>query len=163
MPTACLLAVCLHLVNVSSASPATVAAAEHDVAAMYASIGVPIRWTDDADAMLLIVRDDEPGTLRRASQPILGVAIRAAQGSPAAYVFYRRAAAQAERDSVPAATVIAAAMAHEIGHLLLPASGHAHRGLMRACWDHDDLVNAARGDLRFSPEQAASIRAIVGR
>jgi hypothetical protein len=163
MPSACVLALCLHLIDLSSASPATLVDARHQLDATYESIGVPVRWTDAAGAILLIVRDDEPGTLRRASQPILGVSIHGAQGSPAAYVFYRRAAEQADRYRVPRSVVVAAAMAHEVGHLLLPSTRHADRGLMRAWWNAEEFVSAAQGDLRFSSEEGASIRANLRR
>jgi hypothetical protein len=163
MPTACALAICLHLVNVSSAPPALVADAAREMTATYEAIGVPVRWTDDEGALTLVLRDDEPGMLRHTALPVLGVAIHAAQGSPVAYVFYHRAAEQADRYRIPAASVVAATMAHEVGHLVLPSTEHAPRGLMRSCWEYEEFVDAARGDLRFSAEQAASIRAQVMR
>lgn len=163
MSPACLLAICLHIVNVSSASPATIVDAQHQLDATYESIGVPLRWSDEPGSLLIIVRDDEPGMLRAAANPVLGVAIHAAQGSPAAYVFYRRAAEQADRYGVPRAVVVAAAMAHEIGHLLLPTSRHADTGLMRACWAYEEFVSAARGQLHFSAGEAASIRTQLQR
>jgi hypothetical protein len=157
MPIACAVAICLHLVNVSSASPALIVASQRELTMTLESIGVPIQWTDSPRALLLIVRDEEPGTLHRTPKPVLGAAIHAAQGALAAYVFYLRAVEQADRHQIPAAVVVAAAMAHEIGHLL--GTAHADRGLMRGCWEYEEFVQAARGDLHFSPQQAASIRA----
>ena len=163
MSLACLLAVCLHVVNVSSASPATIVEAQHELDATYESIGVPLRWSDEPGSILIVVRDDEPGALRDAARPVLGVAIHTAQGSLAAYVFYRRAAEQADRYGVPRAVVVGAAMAHEMGHLLLPTPRHADTGLMRGCWDYEEFVRAAQGRLRFSADEAASIRAQIAR
>jgi hypothetical protein len=54
--------------------------------------------------------------------------------------------------------VLAHAMAHEIGHLLLPY-GHTATGLMRANWDNADLQRAVHGQLNFTAQQAESIRA----
>ena len=54
--------------------------------------------------------------------------------------------------------VLAHAMAHEIGHLLLPY-GHSATGLMRANWDEADLRRAVRRQLNFTTQQAESIRA----
>src|SRR5262245_54922394 len=54
--------------------------------------------------------------------------------------------------------VLAHAMAHEIGHLLLPY-GHSATGLMRANWDEADLLRAVHRKLNFTVEQAESIRA----
>ena len=53
--------------------------------------------------------------------------------------------------------VLAHAMAHEIGHLLLPY-GHSATGLMRAEWDRKDLRLAVHGRLNFTAEQATLIR-----
>ena len=85
-----------------------------------------------------------------------------------AYVFYerveqvartrlhtRRRTGVREIDDV---IVLAHAMAHEIGHLLLPY-GHSATGLMRANWDNADLRHALTGQLNFTIQQAESIRA----
>jgi hypothetical protein len=52
---------------------------------------------------------------------------------------------------------LAHAMAHEIGHLLLPY-GHSATGLMRADWEGKDLRRAVQGQLKFTPQQAELIR-----
>jgi hypothetical protein len=49
-------------------------------------------------------------------------------------------------------------MAHEMGHLLLPAPAHAPSGIMRAAWDGDDLRHIANGSLQFTPAQQTAIR-----
>src|SRR5262245_48756739 len=161
MPALCAFAVCLHLVNVSSAPASLVDEARHQLVATYSAIGVDVGWSDEPGSTLVILRDDEPGGLRRPAHPMLGVAIRAAQGSPAAYVFYRRVIEQADRHGVPRAAVLAATMAHEIAHVLLPSGHHAAVGLMRASWDVEEFVSAARGELRFLPIEAAWIRARI--
>jgi hypothetical protein len=85
-----------------------------------------------------------------------------------AYVFYDRVQHIAEtyintsRDCAACdldnVIVLAHVMAHEIGHLLLPY-GHSATGLMRANWDAGDLHRAVYRQLKFTPEQAALIRA----
>jgi hypothetical protein len=100
-------------------------------------------------------------------------ALGAAAGTPesrgrVAYVFYNRVQAVARTylntarrramDDQYTAIVLAHAMAHEIGHLLLPY-GHSATGLMRAGWDGQDLRLAVRMQLTFTPDQAALIRA----
>jgi hypothetical protein len=100
-------------------------------------------------------------------------ALGAAAGTPEergrmAYVFYDRVERVARThlrtgrrtgtydfDDV---VVLAHAMAHEIGHLLLPY-GHSATGLMRANWDDADLRRAVRRQLNFTGEQVESIRA----
>lgn len=90
-----------------------------------------------------------------------------------AYVFYDRIEHIAQTylnpshkpgtDDMYTVIVLAHAMAHEIGHLLLPSADHAVLGLMRASWDAEAFLSAARGDLRFLPGEAASIRAQITR
>src|SRR5262245_44096702 len=102
---------------------------------LYAAIGVDVEWSDLPGDIRLIVMNDEPGDLRRASQTILGAAIHTAQGSSVAYVFYRRVAGEADKYDVSRPLLLACAMAHEVGHLLLPGRRHARAGLMRGYWD----------------------------
>jgi len=55
--------------------------------------------------------------------------------------------------------VLACAIAHELGHLLMPDNAHAASGLMRAGWRRDDFNRADQGQLRFLPGDVARIRA----
>lgn len=57
--------------------------------------------------------------------------------------------------------ILAYAMAHELGHLLLPHSGHSPGGIMRARWTPEDLRNAVCGKLFFTSGQAELMRAEV--
>ena len=54
-------------------------------------------------------------------------------------------------------------VAHEIGHLLLPTSGHATSGIMRARPDRFDWQRAARGALRFRPAERQQIQDALRR
>ena len=74
------------------------------------------------------------------------------------YILYDRVETVARNADADVATVLGHAMAHEIGHLLLPA-GHSLSGLMGADWDANDLRQAEGGRLLFTPDQAALIRA----
>jgi hypothetical protein len=57
-------------------------------------------------------------------------------------VFYRQVDTQARLYAVSPAMILASAIAHEV-----------------ACWTRDDFRRAEQGQLRFSTEQAALIRA----
>ena len=84
-----------------------------------------------------------------------------------AYVFYDRIEHIAQTylnpshkpgtDDMYTVIVLAHAMAHEIGHLLLP-HGHSSTGLMRAEWDAKDLRLAVNMQFNFTNEQAELIR-----
>ena len=51
------------------------------------------------------------------------------------------------------------AIAHEVGHLLLPRGTHGPAGLMRGTWGMEDMRDAVQGHLGFSTMEAAIIRA----
>ena len=84
-------------------------------------------------------------------------------GKPArdAIIFYQRALDLARTGYVHEQEILAAAMAHEIGHLLLGSNSHSSTGIMRAKWNRDELELARLGRLLFTPEQSALIRAEV--
>ena len=57
------------------------------------------------------------------------------------------------------ASLLGVAIAHEIGHLLLPYGSHSPSGLMQADWDDRQFVLARARLLRFTAQQAKQIRA----
>ena len=81
------------------------------------------------------------------------------------YIFYHRVEelVQKQRLLEHKARILGLAMAHEIGHLLLPFHSHSPRGIMRARWDRQDFQLATYGNLGFTPMQAELIRSEVQR
>ena len=55
-------------------------------------------------------------------------------------------------------SILALAMAHEIGHLLLPPPSHSTSGIKRPLWDGDDIRHAVLGQLTFTSAQSSLIR-----
>lgn len=79
-------------------------------------------------------------------------------------VFLDRVERLAARWHLPVEGLLARAMAHEIGHLLLGSSAHSREGLMQARWSRRMLLAAAPDDWRFSPRDARRLRdAVAGR
>jgi hypothetical protein len=70
-----------------------------------------------------------------------------------ATVFHDRVHAVALRADLDYRVLMARAMAHEVGHLLLPASGHGATGLMRAVWTDAELAQNRRDDWVFAPAE----------
>ena len=138
-------------------------AAKSTLDRIFAAAGVALVWVDSAaetppDRVRLVVR-------RRAEDPALrtmGQAIveRNSCGG-IAFVFYAVVLDQARRAERDVSAVLGYAMAHELGHLLLPAPAHTHRGVMRPEWDGDDLRHVGDGSLAFSPEQSRAIASTV--
>ena len=55
------------------------------------------------------------------------------------------------------------AVAHELGHLLLPSNVHTTAGLMRKDWTRRDFQNAREGLPLFTLEQVADVRVIAAK
>jgi len=159
------IALVLQLHNFAGAPAAIVESAQRELARVYAGIGVPVEWvgTNRADAaapvLHVILVDREGGVLRRTRDTVLGATMWTNKGTPAIYVFYRRVEAEARRHTVSLALLLSCALAHELGHVLMPDRGHSPEGLMRACWRRDDFQDADRGQLRFNADQVAVMRA----
>jgi len=153
-------ALLLHLSNFSSAPPIVVRQAQEEVTRVYARIGVPLEWDGAAGSpsIRIVLLPYETGDLRHAEKTVMGAAVRTAHGNAIAYVFYRRVQVEAGRYEVSTALVLACAIAHEVGHLLLPERAHAPTGLMRACWSRDEFQRAEQGQLLFLPDDIARIR-----
>ncbi len=160
--------------------------AKNEMTRIYRDIGVTVSWIDPASAASqrdpiespaamrpafgLVVLPEEVAERLTVAPDALGGAVGTRDsGGRLAYVFYDRVARIAgtylnpSRDrpvDLDTVIVLAHAMAHEVGHLLLP-HGHSDTGLMRADWDADDLRGAVNGELTFTAGQAESIRRLL--
>jgi hypothetical protein len=166
MLSALALAVVLHMSNVARVPQPTVDRAQEEVVRLYRRIGVAVEWIrfDPGSSALpstirVVLTTRAHGELERREKPVMGAALWTPQGVGVTYVFYRQLEAQAGQYAVSESLVLACAIAHEIGHLLLRDRPHSVLGLMRASWDREDFQRAGRGQLRFSPEEADLIRA----
>lgn len=65
-------------------------------------------------------------------------------------VFYHRALELKGQLGISLASILAAVIAHEVGHLLLEETRHAKSGLMSAHWDYPALRRISHGQLGFA-------------
>jgi hypothetical protein len=141
----------------------TLTRAQTDVARIYSEAGVDVTWMESATVrpvgmftIRLLIRRHAIG----APGPVMGTAIGDPQETNgSAFVFYQQVLNTAHRGEQDVARVLAYAMAHEMGHLILPSPAHSSSGIMRANWDGDDLQHIADGSLAFSPGQARLMQA----
>ena len=133
--------------------------ARAEVTRIYSQIGVEIAWTEELDqgnrVRVVKLTDWEPVDRSR-SATALGVTV-VGERSRRAYIIWPRVQNVARRSTVGLDAMLAVAIAHEIGHILLPHNAHGKRGLMRESWDANDLRLAAAGLLGFSRESAVKI------
>lgn len=160
------IAVILQMNNIAHAPAGHLERAQQEVIRLYHNIGVDMAWTGPdvsratpAPAIRVVLVPYEAGDMLRREKPVMGAAVLTELGTSVAYVFYRQVETQARQYDVSLAMILASAIAHEVGHLLLPDGRHSPDGLMRACWTRDDFYRADQGQLRFSTEQASLIRA----
>ena len=142
-------------------SPETLTQTKGEVSRIYGSVGVEVLWTNAKNAQgrfvsHLIIR---PTPLPRMMGQALGDAHDTAG---TAFVCRDRALDVARARHLDVACVLAYAMAHEIGHLLLPYPSHAATGIMHGDWDGADYERLRTGSPHFTPAQASAIRAMWG-
>ena len=89
---------------------------------------------------------------------IMGTAFPPAANGGTLWLFYDQILHVARGYHEPLEDILALAMAHEIGHLLLPYPGHSSTGVMVGDWDREGLRAIAGGSLQFTPAQASAMR-----
>jgi DNA-binding PadR family transcriptional regulator len=92
----------------------------------------------------------------RSGEALLGVTLPGVHESDAdVLVFYDRILEFPQRQQKGVSTILALVIAHEIGHVLLPAPAHANVGIMQAPWDRHALDQADEHGLLFMAPGAA--------
>jgi hypothetical protein len=76
----------------------------------------------------------------------------------AAGVYYPLVAELARDCHVDPAQILAAAIVHEVGHLILGANAHTQQGIMRADWGKEQFTLISAGELNFAPDQARRLQ-----
>jgi hypothetical protein len=141
------------------------------VSAIFKRIGVTTEWvTDDAPQLRIFIVAETADTAASGAD-VFGYTPREPDGthSSRAYVLYGRVQ-DFVRNSEPwrypplaPTRVLAYFVAHEIGHLLLPANSHSPVGIMRERWRDTDFKLMATANPSFTSEQANLIRKEVLR
>jgi hypothetical protein len=170
------LTITLHVHNYARVPSAVLTRAEDEATRIYRALGVDLVWVDlsahsayppsenlSKFDLTINILSGVMAERKRAAGDVMG----AAPGSPEkrgnlAYVFYARVARLAH--GVPndaESKILGHVMAHEMGHLLLPANSHTQSGVMDADWDSQQLLRMVKGLLQFTPEQGELIRSHV--
>jgi len=143
--------------------PVIVDRTRDEVARLFGLIGVEIVWASHVPPPGTRVRIVSLVTWEPREDQIPPSALGYTLTAPGtrgilAYVFWPRVMRASEKYTARPDYVLAVAIAHEIGHMLLPDGSHATHGLMEAHWDSGHFRLASAGLLHFSQESAALIR-----
>ncbi len=168
---------CIHLYNLADAPPKTLERAAVQASRLFQTAGITITWlqppANSPEAHLLDHNTVAPTRLDSwpclvlrlmpnapvASPGALGFALPFARSGVNVEILYDPIRAQAISLGIPESTILAYAMAHEIGHVLLHSSAHSRAGIMSTNWNLETWRFVSFGMLKFLPEQTARMRA----
>jgi hypothetical protein len=136
--------------------------AKRDAVLIYERSNIALEWIEQGSSLshALIVRIiAKPIGMKSRNRAVIGIApgSREARGQ-LAFLFYERIQDFSEALELNVAVMLGQAMAHELGHLLLPYDAHSASGVMRGKWDRAQARAATSGTLTFNPDQARLIR-----
>lgn len=134
------------------------------VEGIYGAAGVTVVWgvpsSGDFDRRLTVTFVTTKSAPRGISPEAMGVAPSPGDGTRGtqAYVFMDRVETFAAEHQLALASVLACAIAHEVGHLLLPPNAHVPSGVMRGGWYPSLFPPKAPGLPGFPPDQGRLLR-----
>jgi hypothetical protein len=160
------LTIVLHVRDYAHLSPSDLKGAENEATRIYKAAHITVVWMNpgavagDAYAgavhltVLFLDREMAQRTIEtdRIGPNVLGLA---AHATGRAHLFCHRIVAAAETYPQDFSVVLGRVLAHEVGHMVLPAYSHSESGIMRAVLDRSTAPQ------RFSREQIATIRTTV--
>ena len=150
-------AIHLQMDNDADVPAAILEKSQDTVARIFADAGLGVEWTEAGPRFTVQIVTSVLG-YGRASSLVMGVALRK-PGGATAQIFFKQVQHVARIYRVDVSTLLAYVIAHEIGHLLLPAMPHSATGLMQADWDRVLISGATTGLLRFTDAQTKKILA----
>ena len=140
--------------------------ARNQTAATFAKAGIDLNWSSasncraDDDARFCIQVLLRPRNSQSAPGPgrIMGMALAADRVRAVLSLYFDAVTDVARRYGWPRGDVLGLALAHEMGHVLLPPPSHSSTGIMQASWEGDDLRHVLSGDAAFTEEQVRAMR-----
>jgi hypothetical protein len=170
----------LYVYNYAHVQNPTLSRAQRELTEIFKAMGVITQWRDSSNRenpqadpvySLMIFILGPSGEAAARNGIALGFSSANHEGGQrsAAYVIYPRienfvrSHDTANQRSRRLGQVLAYAIAHEIGHVLLSTSFHSPTGIMRGSWQDDEYKLLVTGQLRFTVAQAELIRSELAR
>ena len=148
----------VHLRDDARVDASTLDAARVVVARIYQQAGVDVTWADDGAPLTVILRPRASTETARRAKDAMGYTPGGGdERGRIAFVMINRVNEIADGHSAPRPVVLALAIAHELGHLLL-SKEHSATGIMKAYFNQADFRKARNGQLIFTGEQGERLR-----
>ena len=158
--------VVLHVTDDAHVSPGVLAEAEKQATHLYRAAGVRTVWaagaaqTAQPDGSLhldvVLVLNDKMASKTHSGEITEQAFGRTSRPTKRAYVFYNPTFDHAVHTGSNVACLLAAVIAHEVGHILLPAGSHSKAGIMRATW-YGRMLSVPG----FTDDQGATMRRLL--
>ena len=133
-------------------------AAQALVDGIYAHTGVHLIWTNRAPQLTVVLKPRVSDEITRRAQDAMGFTPGTDdERGRLAFVLINRVNEVADGYRVSPSIVLGAAIAHELGHLLI-SKEHTAVGLMQPYLNQSDFRNVWEGRLLFTSEQAEAVR-----
>jgi len=147
--------------------------------AVFDRAGVTVRWdvnggagtacrggshrsTDDRFCVQVLLRPrnavSQPGKRR-----VMGLSLAADERRAVLSVYFDAVTDVSRRYGASLGDVLGIAIAHEMGHVMLPPPSHAASGIMQPSWEGDDLRHVLGGSVSFTSVQITSMRELLAR
>jgi len=152
----------VHITNNASVPSRALDAALTRAAEVFRRIGVRLRWLDRLPSpsepppapylIVLLSADAVKANAARHEIPdaVIGQAIPPARR---AYIYYQRIRTMSLKRERDVSVTLGYAIAHELGHLMLPPNSHSQGGIMRESFDFSPTL------VTFTPSEKKIIRA----
>jgi hypothetical protein len=173
-------AVVVVLHDSAAVPPEVLESARTFVTAIFERAMVPVKWdanggvgtacrpdarlpVDDRFCVQVLLRPrnsvSAPGQRR-----VMGVALAADNRRAVLSLYFDAVTDVARRYGAPLGQVLGLALAHEMGHVLLPPPSHSSSGIMQPSWEGDDIRHVLSGDATFTDAQVLAMRSrLAGR
>lgn len=131
------------------------------VSEIYSQAGLTLLWcSDDCTVTIALRPRASDDTARRAKDAMGYTPGGGEERGRLAFVLINRVNEIADGYSTTRSIVLGAAVAHELGHLLI-SKVHSKAGIMKAYLNQSDFRKARNGELRLTAEQSRHIRKYV--
>jgi hypothetical protein len=155
----------VHIENLAAVPPETIAGARDELAHVFDTAGIRVDTSAAPDHdrcvlpltvhVVLLAGDRADRFIRRehVTRKALALANREARR---VYVFSDRIGPAVDRHAVGRGDALGLIIAHELGHVLLPARGHSRTGIMQ---ENYNVYFSYR--LKFTAEESTAMRAFI--